>query len=73
MSLLVKIFKKSMSTERLFSRVKEWLLLSSLGVRGFKQVTIHVALSLTAMLAIAVTDIQEKKPKLMRRIKHHTT
>ena len=63
-SRLVKLFKKRMSIERLFSRAKEWLLLSSLRVRGLQEVSIHVALSLTA--------IEQKKPKLIRRIKHYT-
>jgi len=40
-------------------------------VRGLQQVSIHVALSLTAMLAIAITAIEQKKPKLIRRIKHY--
>lgn len=70
---LVQLFKKRMSIERLFSRAKEWLLLSSLRVRGLEQVSIHVSLSLTAMLAVAVAAIQEKKPRLIRRIKHYTT
>ena len=70
---LVNLFKKRMSVERLFSRAKEWLMLSSLRVRGLEQVSIHVSLSLTAMLAIAITAIQEKKPRLIRRIKHYTT
>lgn len=70
---LVNLFKKRMSIERLFSRAKEWLMLGSLRVRGMEQVTIHVSLSLTAMLAVAVTAIQEKKPRLIRRIKHYTT
>jgi hypothetical protein len=69
---LVQLFKKRMSIERLFSRAKEWLLLSSLRVRGLEQVSIHVSLSLTAMLAVAATAIQHKKPSLIRRIKHYT-
>jgi transposase len=69
---LVQLFKKRMSIERLFSRAKEWLMLSSLRVRGLQQVSIHVALSLTAMLTVAVTAIEQKKPRLIRRIKHYT-
>lgn len=71
-SRLVDLFRRRMSIERLFSRAKEWLMLSSLRVRGLKQVTIHVALSLTAMLAIAMTAIQQKRPRLIRTIKHYT-
>jgi len=70
---LVNLFKKRVSVERLFSRAKEWLMPSSLRVRGLEQVSIHISLSLTAMLAVAVTAIQEKKPRLIRRIKHYTT
>ena len=69
---LVNFFKKRMSIERLFSRAKEWLMLSSLRVRGLEQVSIHVSLSLTAMLAIAMTALEQKKPSLIRSIKHYT-
>jgi transposase len=69
---LVELFKRRMSVERLFSRAKEWLMLSSLRVRGLQQVAIHAALSLTAMLAIALTAIQRRQPELIRSIKHFT-
>lgn len=61
-----------MSVERLFSRAKEWLMLGSLRVRGLEQVCIHAALSLTAMLTVALTAIRDRQPGLMRSIKHFT-
>lgn len=69
---LVELFRKRWSVERLFSRAKEWLMLGSLRVRGLEQVAIHAALSLTAMLAVALTAIQHRQPGLMRSIKHFT-
>jgi transposase len=69
---LVELFKKRWSIERLFSRAKEWLLLGSLKVRGLKQVTIHACLSFTAMLAVALTAIKHRQPRLIRSIKHFT-
>jgi len=67
---LVELFKQRMSVERLFSRAKEWLMLGNLRVRGLQQVAIHAALSLTAMLAVALTAIQLRLPELIRSIKH---
>jgi len=69
---LVELFKKRWSVERLFSRAKEWLMLGGLMVRGLQQVSIHAALSFTAMLAIALTAVRSRQPGLMRRIKHFT-
>ena len=69
---LVDLFRRRMSVERLFSRAKEWLMLGSLRVRGLEQVAIHATLSLTAMLAIALTALQNRQPRLMRSIKHFT-
>jgi len=69
---LVELFRRRMSVERLFSRAKEWLMLGSLRVRGLEQVAIHAALSLTAMLTIALTAIQRRQPGLIRSIKHFT-
>jgi len=51
--------------ERPFSRAKEWLMLLSLGVREQEQVTVRVVLNLTATLAIAITTIQQKRPRLV--------
>jgi transposase len=69
---LVELFRKRMSVERLFSRAKEWLMLDGLRVRGLQQVAIHAALSLTAMLAIALTAVRHRQPGLTRSIKHFT-
>jgi len=52
---LVELFRKRCSVERLFCRVKEWLLLGILRVRGLEQVAIHVAISFAAMLTVALT------------------
>ena len=71
-SRLVELFKRRMSVERLFSRAKEWLMLGSLRVRGLEQVYIHAALSLTAMLAVALTSLRQRQPGLIRSIKHFT-
>jgi len=69
---LVGLFNRRWSVERLFSRAKEWLMLGSLRVRGLKQVVIHAALSLTAMLAVALAAARLRQPELMRSIKHFT-
>ena len=69
---LVELFKRRMSVERLFSRAKEWLMLGGLRVRGLEQVCIHAALSLTAMLTVALTAVRLHQPGLIRSIKHFT-
>jgi len=70
---LVGLFRKRVSVERLFSRAKEWLLLGHLRVRGVEQVFIHACLSFSAMLIVALTAVQQRKPSLIRSIKHYAT
>jgi len=70
---LVKLFRKRVSVERVFSRAKEWLLLGHLRVRGLEQAFIHACLSFSAMLAVAVTAVRQHKPHLIRSIKHYVT
>jgi hypothetical protein len=43
---VVRLFRKRWSIERLFGRVKNWLMLDGLRVRGLAEVCIHVSLSL---------------------------
>ena len=69
---LVELFKGRWSVERLFSRAKEWLMLDDLKFRGLEQASIHVCLSFTAMLAVALAAVNDGKPGLMRSIKHFT-
>jgi hypothetical protein len=66
---IVQLFRKRWSIERLFGRAKEWLLLGGLRVRGLAQVSIHVALSLISMLAVALSAVREGKLGLVRCIK----
>jgi hypothetical protein len=66
---LVKLFRKRVSIERVFSRAKEWLLLNHLRVRGLEQAFIHACLSFSAMLAVALTAVKQHKPQLIRSIK----
>jgi transposase len=70
---LVKLFRKRVSVERMFGRAKEWLLLDYLRVRGLEQAFIHVCLSLSAMLTVALTAVREHKFSQIRSIKHYTT
>jgi transposase len=70
---LVNQFRKRVSIERVFSRAKEWLLLDHLRVRGLEQVFIHVCLSFTAMIAVALAAAEEHQIRFMRSIKHYTT
>jgi len=70
MRRLLRLFRKRWSVERLFGRAKEWLLLDGLRVRGLSQVTIHVALSLSSMLAVALAAVGLRRPDLVRGIKH---
>ena len=70
---LVNLFKKRVSIERLFGRAKEWLLLDHLRVRGLEQAFIHVCLSFSAMLIVALTAVRQHEPNLVRSIKHYTT
>jgi transposase len=69
---LVELFKRRWSVERLFSRAKEWLMLDDLKFRGLEQASIHVCLSFTAMLAVALAAVNDGKPGLIRSIKHFT-
>ena len=66
---IVRLFRKRWSIERLFGRAKEWLLLDDLRVRGLTQVGIHVSLSLTSMLAVAVSAVWMGSPGLVRCVK----
>ena len=70
---LVRLFRKRVSIERVFSRAKEWLLIDHLRVRGLEQAFIHACLSFSAMLAVALTAVRQHKPRLIRSIKHYTT
>ena len=70
---LVNLFRKRVCIERVFSRVKEWLLLDHLRVRGLEQAFIHACLSFSAMLTIALTAVRQHKPSLIRSIKRYTT
>jgi transposase len=70
---LVNLFRKRVCIERLFARAKEWLLLDHLRVRGLEQAFIHACLSFSAMLTIALTAVRQRKPGLIRSIKHYTT
>ena len=69
---LVELFRGRWSVERLFSRAKEWLMLDDLKFRGLEQTSIHVCLSLTAMLAVALAAVNDGRPGLIRSIKHFT-
>ena len=69
---LVNLFRKRVSVERVFSRAKEWLLLDHLRVRGVEQAFINACLSFSAMLTIALTAARQRKPNLIRSIKHYT-
>jgi len=70
---LVNLFRKRVCIERVFSRAKEWLLLDHLRVRGLEQAFIHACLSFSAMLVVALTAVRQRKPSLIRSIKHYTT
>jgi hypothetical protein len=70
---LVNLFRKRVCIERVFSRAKEWLLLDHLRVRGLEQAFIHACLSFSAMLTVALTAVRQRKPSLIRSIKHYTT
>jgi len=69
---LVELFRGRWSVERLFSRVKEWLMLGCLRLRGLEQVAIHACLCFTAMLAVALAAVRGRELGLMRSIKHFT-
>jgi len=70
---LVNLFRKRVCIERVFSRAKEWLLLDHLRVRGLEQAFIHACLSFSAMLTVALAAVRQRRPHLIRCIKHYTT
>ena len=70
---LVRLFRKRVSIERVFSRAKEWLLLDHLRVRRLEQVFIYTCLSFSAMLTVALTAVRQHKPRFIRSIKYYTT
>jgi len=43
------------------------------GRRGLEQAFIHACLSFSAMLTVALTAVRQRKPNLIRSIKHYTT
>jgi len=69
---LVELFKGRWSVERLFGRAKEWLLLGCPRLRGLEQAAIHVALSFTAMLVVALAAVRCREHGLMWSIKYFT-
>jgi len=70
---LVNLFRKRVCIERVFGRAKEWLLLDHLRVRGLEQAFIHACLSFSAMLTVALAAVRQRRPHLIRSIKHYTT
>jgi transposase len=70
---LVNLFRKRVCIERVFSRAKEWLLLDHLRVRGLEQAFILACLSFSAMLTVALAAVRQRRPHLIRCIKHYTT
>ena len=70
---LVRLFRKRVCIERVFGRAKEWLLLDHLRVRGLEQAFIHACLSFSAMLTVALAAVRQRRPHLIRSIKHYTT
>jgi len=70
---LVNLFRKRVCIERVFSRAKEWLLLGHLRVRGLEQAFIHACLSFSSMFTVALTAVRQRKPNLIRSLKHYTT
>jgi transposase len=70
---LVKLFRKRVSVEWVFSRAKEWLLLDRLRVRGLQQAFIHACLGFSSMLVVALTAVKQHKLHLIRSIKHYAT
>jgi transposase len=70
---LINLFRKRVSFERVFGRAKEWLLLDQLRVRGLEQAFIHVCLSFSAMLTVALAAVRQRRPHLIRSIKNYTT
>jgi hypothetical protein len=70
---LVNNFRKRVSIERVFSRAKEWLLLDHLRVKGLEQAFIHVCLSFSVMITVALTATRQNQRRFMRSIKHYAT
>ena len=68
----VKLFRRWVRVERMFDRAKDWLLPDHLKVRSLTQAFIHICLSFSAMLIVALTALRQDKPKLVRSIKHYT-
>ncbi|WP_161823000.1 transposase, partial [Sporotomaculum syntrophicum] len=61
-----KIYNKRTSVERCFGRLKEYLSLKNLNVRGFKKVKARVLLSCIAMLSTAMVSVFE--PKVVKQV-----
>lgn len=70
---LVNLYRKRVCIERVFSRAKEWLLLNHLRVKGLEQAFIHACLSFSAMLVVALTAVRQRRPSLIRSLKHYMT
>jgi transposase len=61
-----KIYNKRTSVERCFGRLKEYLSLKNLNVRGFKKVKARVLLSCIAMLSTSMVSVFE--PKIVKQV-----
>lgn len=63
-----RIYRRRASIERMISRLKEHLDINRHKVKGLRNVTIHILLSITAMLLLALTALRLKNPRKARSI-----
>lgn len=63
-----QLYKKRGSVERVISRLKEELALKQVKVRGIDNVKVHVALSLIAMLTVALAAFKTENGHLSKSV-----
>lgn len=62
------LYNQRTAAERIFSRLKEELCLKMVKVRGQWRIAVHVALSLLAMLVVAITAVRSDKTEFLTSI-----
>ena len=67
-TLWSNIYRKRPAVERVFSRAKEDLCLKLIRVRRLERVRVHVAITLSAMLIVALTALKTGREELMNSL-----
>jgi transposase len=62
------IYRQRTAVERIFSRLKEELAIKDIRVRSQWKVTVHIAISLMSMMAVALAAVESDRPSELASI-----